>query len=382
MEAVTEKIDAPNTRNRQTEDERLISLALDLAAKGTGQVSPSPLVGCVVTDRTGEIVGEGYYLYDHRKHAEVIALEQAGEQARGGTAYVTLEPHAHHGRTAPCTDALISAGIARVVYAIDDPNPLVSGRGGEALRDAGIEVETGVLALGASRQNEAYLVNHTAQRPFVHLKLACALDGKIAARNGVSQWLTGAEARTRVHELRHQSDAILVGANTVRIDDPLLTDRSGLPRRRPLLRIVMSHDSHGLAEAKLVNDSNDAPVMIFSEKRNVEESTLPRQLRTIVDDLNPATVLTTLFEKGIRSVLIEGGPTIAASFLNAGLVDRVTILLAPLLIGGESDAPRVIGPNGVLGSGVVLHDIQTARLGDDIEVTGYTRPLISPAVSQ
>lgn len=377
MEAVTEKIAAPNSREPHTEDERLMSLALDLAAKGTGQVSPSPLVGCVIVGCAGDIVGEGYYLYDLRKHAEVIALEQAGERARGGTAYVTLEPHAHHGRTPPCTEALIAAGIARVVYAIDDPNPLVSGRGGEALRDAGIEVETGVLALGASRQNEAYLVNHTAQRPFVHLKLACSLDGKIASRKGISQWLTGSEARARVHELRHQSDAILVGANTVRIDDPLLTDRSGRPRRRPLLRVVMSHDPHRLVETKLARDAGDGPITIISQNENVEPSSLPEQLQTLVDDLTPGAVVTTLYEKGIRSVLIEGGPTIAASFLHAGLVDRVTILLAPILIGGESDTPRVVGGTGPLGSDVVLHDIQTARLGDDIEVTGYTRPLVS-----
>lgn len=359
-----------------------MSLALELAAQGTGQVSPSPLVGCVIADQAGGIVGEGYYLYERRKHAEVIALEQAGERARQGTAYVTLEPHAHHGRTPPCTAALISAGIGRVVYAIDDPNPLVSGRGGATLREAGIQVVTGVLALEAARQNEAYLIDHAAQRPFVHLKLASSLDGKIASRKGISQWLTGPDARARVHELRHQSDAILVGANTVRIDDPLLTDRSGQRRRRPLVRVVMSHEQRDLAGTKLVQDAADSPVMIFSGKGNDESSALPGPTETILDELTPATVLATLYEKGVRSVLLEGGPTLAASFLNAGLVDRVTILLAPVLIGGGSDAPRVVGTNAVLGSGLVLHDVQTVRLGDDVEVTGYTRPLLSVAVPQ
>ena len=205
----------------------------------TGQVSPSPLVGCVIVSRQGEIVGEGFYLYEKLKHAETLALEQAGELARGATAYVSLEPHAHQGRTPPCTEALIHAGISRVVGAIEDPNPLVSGKGFADLRAAGLEVQTGLLAREATRLNEKYIhtIRHT--RPFVHLKLACSLDGKIATRTGDSRWITGTQSRARVQELRHQADAILIGAGTAAADDPLLTDRSGRPRRRPLVRVVL-----------------------------------------------------------------------------------------------------------------------------------------------
>ena len=220
-------------------DRRMMARALDLAAKGVGSVSPGPLVGCVVVSAAGEIVGEGFYVFEDIKHAETIALDIAGEKARGGTAYVSLEPHAHYGRTAPCTDALIAAGIKRVVAPIEDLNPKVSGKGFAHLRAAGLKVETGLLSDEASQVNEAYLHYMSTARPFVHLKLAVSLDGKIATRTGDSRWITGPEARARAHELRHAYDAILVGAGTVTTDDPLLSDRSGLSRRRPLVRVVL-----------------------------------------------------------------------------------------------------------------------------------------------
>src|SRR6185503_1583977 len=224
-------------------DRRMMMRALDLALKGVGQVSPGPLVGCVVVGATGEIVGEGFYVFEEIKHAETIALDVAGERARGGTAYVSLEPHAHHGRTSPCTDALIAAGIKRVVAPIEDLNPKVSGKGFAHLRAAGIQVETGLMREEAARVNEAYLHYMSTGLPFMHLKLAVTLDGKIATRTGDARWITGPEARTRAHELRHDYDAILVGAGTVNSDDPLLTDRSGLPRRRPLVRVVLDNKS-------------------------------------------------------------------------------------------------------------------------------------------
>src|SRR5882762_108295 len=220
-------------------DRLMMRRALDLAERGVGQVSPGPLVGCVTVDDAAQIVGEGFYLYGGLKHAETLALEQAGERARGGTAYVSLEPHAHFGRTPPCTDALIAAGIRRVVAPIEDPNPQVSGKGFEHLSSVGIEVRTGVLAAEAERLNEKYLHFIRTGRPFVHLKLAVSLDGKIATRTGDSRWIAGPEARARAHELRHDCDAIMVGAGTVVIDDPLLTDRSGNARRRPLVRVVL-----------------------------------------------------------------------------------------------------------------------------------------------
>src|SRR5712691_9150058 len=220
-------------------DRQLMARALELAARGIGQVSPGPLVGTVIVDESGEVVGEGFYVYDQIKHAETVALEQAGSRAQGATAYVSLEPHAHHGRTPPCTEALIKAGIKRVVAPIEDPNPQVSGRGFAHLRDAGIEVCTGLMADEASRLNEAYIHFMHTGRPFVHLKMAVSLDGKVATFGGDSRWITSEEARARAHELRHRYDAIMVGGRTVRTDDPLLTDRSGKQRRRPLVRVVI-----------------------------------------------------------------------------------------------------------------------------------------------
>src|SRR6266568_4125668 len=218
---------------------QFMARALELAVRGIGQVSPGPLVGTVIVAESGEIVGEGFYTYDQVMHAETVALKKAGGRAPGATAYVSLEPHAHHGRTPPCTEALIKAGIKRVVAPIEDPNPQVSGRGFAHLREAGIEVCTGLMADEASRLNEAYIHFMHTGRPFVHLKMAVSLDGKVATRTGDSRWITGEEARARVHELRNRYDAILVGSGTVRADDPQLTDRSGKKRRRPLVRIVI-----------------------------------------------------------------------------------------------------------------------------------------------
>src|SRR6476661_10561975 len=209
-------------------DIELTRRALELAAAGVGNVSPNPLVGCVIVDPRGEIVGEGSYAYANVIHAEAIALQQAGDAARGGSAYVSLEPHSHHGKTPPCTDALIAGGIKRVVAPIEDLNPRVSGKGFAHLRASGITVETGLMRAEAEQVNEAYLHYMSTGMPFVHLKLAVSLDGKIATRTRDSRWITGPESRARAHELRHGYDAILVGAGTVTTDDPLLSDRSGL----------------------------------------------------------------------------------------------------------------------------------------------------------
>src|SRR6185503_4636226 len=246
-------------------DRRMMARALELATKGTGLVSPGPLVGCVVVGAGGEIVGEGFYVFEEIKHAETIALELAGEKARGGTAYVSLEPHAHYGRTSPCTDALIAAGIKRVVAPIEDLNPKVSGKGFAHLRAAGIQVETGLLRDEATHVNEAYLHYMSTGLPFVHLKLAVSLDGKIATRTGDARWITGPEARARAHELRHHYDAILVGARTVTNDDPLLTDRSGLLRRRPLVRVVLANELQLPPDSQLARTTSEAPVIVFGE---------------------------------------------------------------------------------------------------------------------
>ena len=333
----------------------MMARALELAAKGVGQVSPGPLVGCVVVSPAGEIVGEGFYVFEAIKHAETIALDHAGEKARGATAYVSLEPHAHHGRTSPCTDALIAAGIKRVVAPIEDLNPKVSGKGFAHLRAAGIQVETGLMREEAARVNEAYLHFMTTGLPFVHLKLAVSLDGKIATRTGDARWITSPEARARAHELRHDHDAILVGAGTVRSDDPLLTDRSGLPRRRPLVRVVLDNKSRLSPDSQLARTTSEAPVIVIGNA----------DLRAVLKELA---------DKSLQSVLVEGGATVAGEFLDAGLVNKVTFFIAPKIIGGAA-APSAIGGAGIekMSDAFELETISVIQRGKDIEVTGYPR---------
>lgn len=355
-------------------DRRMMTRALDLAAKGVGLVSPGPLVGCVVVSSAGELVGEGFYVFEEIKHAETIALDIAGEKARGGTAYVSLEPHAHYGRTAPCTDALIAAGIKRVVAPIEDLNPKVSGKGFGHLRAAGLTVETGLLSDEAAQVNEAYLHYMSAARPFVHLKLAVSLDGKIATRTGDSRWITGPEARARAHELRHQYDAILVGAGTATTDDPLLSDRSGLPRRRPLVRVVLDQKVRLSPESGLATTTSEAPVIVFGDPESPGTAALRTQGVEIEKDRDLCSVLRELGSRSLQSVLVEGGSTIAGEFLDAGLVNKVTFFIAPKIIGGV-DAPSAIGGTGVeaMAEALELEKVTVAQRGKDIEVTGYPR---------
>jgi diaminohydroxyphosphoribosylaminopyrimidine deaminase/5-amino-6-(5-phosphoribosylamino)uracil reductase len=371
-------VDSEVTTTSQSEfDERMLRRALDLATKGVGQVSPGPLVGCVITDSSGAVAGEGYYVFENLKHAETIALAEAGDKARGGTAYVSLEPHAHHGRTPPCSDALIAAGIKRVVAPIEDLNPKVSGKGFAHLREAGIEVSTGQLANEAERINEKYLHFMRTGLPFVHLKLAVSLDGKIATRTGSSQWITGPESLARVQSLRHEYDAILVGVGTALKDDPLLTDRSGLTRRRSLLRIVMDDRLQLPVESKLVSSSEDAPLIVVANER--ADPAKARELRdrgaeviTLHDARNPSTLLRELAERSVQSVLVEGGARVAGHFVDAGAVSKVSFFIAPKIVGGV-EAPGAIGGKGVetMTDAWSLQDVEIARRGGDVEVTGY-----------
>ena len=357
-------------------DTSMMTRALELAAQGVGLVSPGPLVGCVIA-HDDQIVGEGFYVYDNLKHAETIALEQAGAKARGATAYVSLEPHAHHGRTRPCTDALIDAGVKRVVAPIEDPNPLVSGKGFEHLRSVGIEVSSGLLVQEAEWVNERYLHFMRTGRPFVHLKLAVSLDGKVATRTGDSRWITGAESRARVHELRHEYDAILIGIGTAKSDDPLLTDRSQKKRRKPLVRVVLDEKLEISAESRLIQTADESPVLIFAG-----DSVLSSQIdslasgvevvRDAADGRDLAMVLAELGRREIQSVLVEGGANVAGKFLDAGLVDKVSFFIAPKIIGG-SDAPTAVGGHGVekLAEGIELQDVEVTQRGQDVEFTGY-----------
>lgn len=361
-------------------DERDVELsrrALELAALGVGQVSPSPLVGCVIVSSDGEVVGEGTYLYDQVDHAELIALRQAGSRARSGMAYVSLEPHSHFGKTPPCTEALIEAGINRVVCPIEDPNPLVSGKGFARLRAAGIDVSVGLLAQEAARQNEKFITWHTKGRPFVHLKLAMSLDGRISIRSGAPTAFSGADALKRVHELRHEYDAILVGGNTALADDPALTDRSGLPRRRPLTRIVLDNRLQLKPDSALANSASSVPTIVFTSSADEDAPDALRRkgIEVIHSEFGGRDLMGVLAElrtREIQSVLVEGGAEIAGSFLDAALVDKVTFLYAPFVIGGNS-APGAIsgkGPNDI-SIALRLDDVQVDRLGDDVEITGY-----------
>jgi diaminohydroxyphosphoribosylaminopyrimidine deaminase/5-amino-6-(5-phosphoribosylamino)uracil reductase len=368
---------APETRIQSTDfDQRMMRHALGLAARGVGLVSPGPLVGCVIVSDPQQIVGEGFYVFDEVKHAETIALEQAGEAARGATAYISLEPHAHQGRTPPCTGALIKAGVKRVVAPIEDPNPKVSGRGFAHLREAGVEVCTGLLVDEATQLNEAYIYFMRTGRPFVHLKMAVSLDGKVATATGESRWITGEAARARAHEMRHQYDAIMVGGRTVRVDDPLLTDRSGKPRRRPLVRVVIEQYLRTAPESQLAQTTDAAPVIIFTgdddsdaldalRKRGVEvvEQGSALDLASVIDDLG---------QRLLQSVLLEGGPSLAALLLEANLVDKVTFFVAPMIIGGQ-DAPSAIAGAGAekIVEAVRLERIEVRQHGDDVEITGY-----------
>lgn len=343
--------------------------ALELAKRGVGQVSPGPLVGCVIVSPAGEIAGEGFYIFEELKHAETIALALAGEKARGGTAYVSLEPHAHHGRTPPCTDALIAAGIKRVVAPIQDLNPKVSGKGFAHLRAAGLEVETGLLAEEATQINEAYLHYMRTGRPFVHLKFAVSLDGKIATRTGDSRWVTGEQSRARVHVMRHACDAILVGAGTVTKDDPLLTDRSGLARRRPLVRVVLDDKVQLSSDSKLATTTAEAPVLVFGraqrdDLKGVEiVNTDPQELELVLQELG---------RRSIQSVMVEGGSNIAGSFIDSRLANKITFFVAPKIIGG-ADAPIAVGGKGIgrMAEALELERVSVIQNGRDVEVTGY-----------
>ncbi|MBK8150337.1 MAG: bifunctional diaminohydroxyphosphoribosylaminopyrimidine deaminase/5-amino-6-(5-phosphoribosylamino)uracil reductase RibD [Acidobacteria bacterium] len=362
--------------NHSEFDVEMTRRALELAARGVGLVSPSPLVGCVVVSKSGEIVGEGSYEFEKVTHAEVLALEQAGERARGGTAYVSLEPHSHHGRTSPCTDALIGAGIRRVVCPIEDPNPLVSGEGFERLRVAGIEVVTGLLRDEAERLNEKFCVWHNKRRPFVHLKLAMSLDARISLRSSISTAISGPESSKRVHEIRHEHDAILVGGNTVAVDDPSLTDRSGKPRRRRLVRVVLDNRLQIPVTSNVVADARETPTIVISNSEDSVKIALIESKGVDlvrVDARDLSAVLDELLKREIQSVLVEGGTAIAGAFCDARLIDKATFIVAPIIIGGE--APLAVGGRGAgsFDEVIKLDDVEIRRLGIDHEITGYPK---------
>ena len=309
--------------------------ALQLAALGQGRTSPNPMVGCVVLDASGQLVGEGFHAQAGQPHAEVGALRQAGERAQGGTAIVTLEPCCHHGRTPPCSQALLAAGIGRVVVAMVDPDPRVAGQGLEQLRSAGVEVIAGMCGAEAKQLNRAFIHRVSTGRPLGILKWAMSLDGRTALPNGSSQWISGPEARTWVHHLRGQVDAVIVGGGTLRADDPLLTSR-GLGPREPL-RVVLSQTLEFPPQRQLW-DQALAPTLVV---HGPDASALGRQLldqlgveRLELDPVNPVTLLDALAQRGCNQVLWECGPPLAAEALKQGCVQQLAAVIAPKLLGG------------------------------------------------
>ena len=344
--------------------------AIELARKADYRTSPNPMVGAVVVDESGRPAGEGFHAAKGSAHAEELALAAAGTLSRGGTIYVNLEPCPHAHRSPPCADAIIAAGIKRVVVAMPDPDERVRGAGIERLRSAGVNVEVGTLADTAARLNEFYVVHRTTGRPFVSLKFAMSLDGKIATRTGESRWITGEKARNHGHRLRHMHDAILVGVNTVIDDDPQLTTRLGVGNGRQPLRVVL--DSH-LRTPKNARVLDQGSTLIATTSDGSLEGAdvlrLPpgRDGRVPIDQL-----LDHLGGRGILSVLVEGGGETHAAFLAGGLAKKVYAYIAPRLIGGR-DAPTALGGVGVeqLADSRSLRNVDVASLGDDILISGY-----------
>ncbi len=377
-------------------DEQLLHRAFELARAGIGLASPNPYVGAVIADADGNIVGTGSYTYSGVKHAEVLALEAAGSKARGGTLYINLEPHAHQGRTPPCTDALIAASIRRVVASMPDPNPKVSGLGFEKLRAAGIHVEVGELEDEARRLNEAfarYIRHHT---PLVTLKAAMTLDGKIApppseALKGdagipAGGWITSEIARAHVQELRHQNDALLVGAGTILSDNPLLTDRSGRARRRPLLRVILDSRLRVPLDSRLVRSvaverTNDVLIFYASadeqKKAKLEELGIrTEKVPAIEPDGRPdlPAILRRLGELEITSVMIEGGATVNWTALASNVVDKVFLFYAPKILAGTGSIPFAAGAGfHHLNQAAQVKHIHLHRFGEDFAVEGYLR---------
>jgi diaminohydroxyphosphoribosylaminopyrimidine deaminase/5-amino-6-(5-phosphoribosylamino)uracil reductase len=323
--------------------------AIQLSSRGLGATSPNPVVGCVVLDATGLPVGEGWHEHAGGPHAEVKALLAAGNRARGGTAVVTLEPCRHFGRTGPCTQALLDAGITRVVYAVSDPGAEAGG-GGAELAATGVAVQAGLLAAEAARVNEAWLHAVQTGRPFVTWKYAASLDGQVAAEDGSSRWITGPESRQDVHRLRSESDAVLVGVGTVLADDPALTVRDlpdgSVPLRQPL-RVVLDRSGRIPAGAAVLDGAAE----------------------TLVSPDKPRNVLTELFDRGVRSVLLEGGPTVAGSFLSEGLVDKVVGYIAAVLLGsGRWPVVRGTGQRSIADA-LRLDTEDITRIGADFRIT-------------
>jgi diaminohydroxyphosphoribosylaminopyrimidine deaminase/5-amino-6-(5-phosphoribosylamino)uracil reductase len=356
-------------------DEFYMQLALNLAESATGQTGVNPVVGCIVV-KEGRIVGMGSHLKRGEGHAEVLALNMAGDQARGATAYVTLEPCSHYGATPPCCERLIMEGVSRVVVATMDPNPLVAGRGIQRLKEMGVQVEVGIRESQAIELNEVFNKFILTGKPFVTLKSALSLDGRIATRSGHSRWITGAESREAVHTLRHRHNAIMVGAETVLADDPELTTRLSVPGLHPT-RVIVDSKLRIPETARVLNES--APKLVLStEQADVSKVARLQSLGAEVlicgsgARVDLGLAMKALGERNISSVLLEGGGVLNGAMLEAGLVDKLMLFYAPLIIGGEG-APSAFAFKGPeeMSSTLRLDRVSMQSFGDDWCVTGY-----------
>ncbi|WP_420000269.1 bifunctional diaminohydroxyphosphoribosylaminopyrimidine deaminase/5-amino-6-(5-phosphoribosylamino)uracil reductase RibD [Streptomyces boninensis] len=357
--------------------------AIALAARALGATSPNPVVGCVMLDPDGRIVGEGYHQRAGGPHAEVHALADAGERARGGTAVVTLEPCNHTGRTGPCAQALIDAGVTRVVYAVADPNPGAAG-GAATLAAAGVDVEGGLLADEAAAGNRAWLTSVRTGRPFVRWKYAAGLDGRSAAADGTSRWITSAESRADVHRLRAEADAVVAGSGTARTDDPHLAVRNREDTAQPLRVVVDTNATAVKPGARVLDDAAPTLIAVAPDADTAHldgHAEVHRIPRAATGGLAIPELLAALHERGVRSVLLEGGPTLAGAFLAAGVVDEVTGYLAPVLLGA---GPAALGDAGIstISEALRLDVTNVERIGPDFRITAVPATATVPATKE
>lgn len=360
-------------------DNDYMKMALTLAEKGRGHVSPNPLVGAVVV-RDGRVVGQGYHQVVGGAHAEVNAIDDAGDAARNATLYVTLEPCNHFGRTPPCTRKILDAGLQRIVVAMRDPNPDVAGGGNAFLISRGLDVVCGVEEAAARKQNEYFIKYVRTRRPFVVLKIASTLDGRIATRSGDARWVTGPSARAHVHQLRHAMDAILVGIGTVEADDPQLTTRLDGDQGVDPVRIVLDTGLRMPETARILDPSSSAPTWVAcgpdapQADRKRLQAKGAQVMRTPLKHgrIDLAALMERLGEQGVTSVLIEGGARVAGEALRAGIVDKVVFFYAPKIYGGDDGIPicRGKGPD-LMSATTAVQDVELDRMGDDIMISGY-----------
>lgn len=359
----------------------LMAEALSLAGRAEGMTSPNPLVGAIVLDAEGEIASRGWHQKAGEPHAEVLALQEAGERARGGVLIVTLEPCSHQGRTPPCAPFVVDAGVSHVIAAVSDPNPKVSGKGFAHLRANGIGVEIGIMAKEAVHQNEVYFHWWRYGRPFLTLKAAASLDGKIATRTGESRWITGEAARNAGHQLRNKVDAILVGVETVLADDPLLTARPNESAGKPLTRVILDSKLRTPPHARVLAPEQESSTVIATADTSLpaKEKALREAGAEIIRleaDTDGRVALVPLLEelgrRGIRHILVEGGGRVHGSFIKEGLADKFLYFLAPMVV-GDNEAPDAISglDEDALQSLPRLFNVTHEVIGDDLLIQGY-----------